>query len=432
MSSTQEYARFNGGNWHSITRLVGKTFHVANYCFNCSGSKDISEVAVTVDKVELRKGAKGAFRLVLFVKAADDGSTYCLPDWTLFTSDKNVFQYGHEKAMFTTDFYEEGKKRNSLFSQACEKHGVCSATVLDGPAGNTAKSLSVSVKTIYQVNNDATTCIALGMMGYIPIFTKLVAARSAGNRKKVAGVYEMLWYAQNRPSHVKQVVLDASRTEAMALDIYGVWKPMYDDVLAGIAKEGHAKVLLLTYSVRNSYSHPRLPDFYRATSQGRRGLSRWLIAELENTTEIKQVFSKTHRRKALVYNITRMTEGTFALCASTNVDCPDEYRFCLSSESIPSCHVQVLCRNLKENKLLCRYLKPKVIVGKHVDYFKQDTFTVDENDPIVRWCDCSQLDVLFAWDSNSVDKKFAVPRRLKTHALSACKIYAKENSSDST
>ncbi|KAK3242598.1 hypothetical protein CYMTET_47757 [Cymbomonas tetramitiformis] len=425
MSCTHTYDRFNRCEWKSINKLVGGTFRVANYCFNGSSSKDDTEIDVKVKKVELRKGPKGTYRVVLYVKAADDGNTYRLPDWSLFTST-NGFLPSRRASITNTETYEEGQKRNRLFAKACLTHRVSSATVLDGPGGNTASCLPSSVKTIYQVNNDATTCIALGMKGYTPIFTKLVGSRNGGSQKNVKGVYEMLWYAHNRPSCVKPIALNASNVQAMALDIYGVWKPMYDEVLLGIERRGRVRVLLLTYSVRNSYAHPQLPCSYRLTSHGQRAHTRWMIVESITPSKAGARGSAQKRDPefsdsdtVVYYDIAGMTEGTLALCASSKLDLSDEYCFRLNSESRPTHYIQVLCRNLRDGTLLCRYLKPRA--RTHGKYFCDNAFVIDEDSPMVAWCEHAALDILLAWDSDPEDEKLSIPSSLETQALEACR-----------
>eukprot|EP00854_Cymbomonas_tetramitiformis_P000127 gene127-182_t len=272
-----------------MRRLVGAQVLIPEYCFNGTSNADTESVVrcrITDASLHAGNSSSRAPRALLSLRCADDKEIYTLPAWTLFTIEGNadVIRKKSKGCHFEdVHFYEHAARRNRVFADMCKACEVRTALVLDGSSANTAKSIKDFVPTIYQVNTDATTLLLLTMQGHVPVLPALTGRVERGSRGRgIAGVYEMLHRAIMRPSSLTKNALQAYReSDAMALDIYGVWKsPMYDDVLRHLStrKPRPVKVLLLTYCVRNAVScEPRISEDYTIVYNDRRGNMRWYV-----------------------------------------------------------------------------------------------------------------------------------------------------------
>ncbi|KAK3245841.1 hypothetical protein CYMTET_44662 [Cymbomonas tetramitiformis] len=273
-----------------MRRLVGAQVLIPEYCFNGTSNTDTeSVVRCRITDVVLRAGnnsASCAPRALIYVRCADDKKIYTLPAWTLFVIKENadVIRKKSKGCRFEdAQSYEHAARRNRVFADTCKACEVRTALLLDGSSANTAKSVKDFVPTIYQVNTDATTLLLLTMQGHVPVLPALTGRLDGRTRGRgVAGVYEMLHRAITRPSSLTENALQAYReSDAMALDIYGVWRsPMYDEVLRHLStrKPRPVKVLLLTYCVRNAVScEPQFPADYTIVYSDKRGNMRWHV-----------------------------------------------------------------------------------------------------------------------------------------------------------
>lgn len=282
LAAQTKHSLFDVVNRKVYDRVVGLRFTVAAFCFNCTSSVDDTPVEVRVVGYQVHTTPKSMARVVLHVVALDDGARYTLPDWSLFSRSGTLDVFGGfasaERAAKPDQLCERAHKRNLQFAVACHKSGVRSALVLDGAAGSTSRALrQKGIKEIYQANRDATALIALAVKGDVAVHTT-TSVRAAHRRgSKQSDVYELLRLSRDAPNSLHATACSACYAQALALDIYGTWRPEYDLTLQNVVDSGDVRALLLTYCTRNSTRVPVVPFGYITITTGEHRSMRWSI-----------------------------------------------------------------------------------------------------------------------------------------------------------
>ncbi|KAK3250421.1 hypothetical protein CYMTET_40199 [Cymbomonas tetramitiformis] len=263
-------------------RVVGLRLTVAAFCFNCTSSVDNTPVEVRVVGYQVHTTPKSVARVVLRVVTLDDGARYTLPDWALFSQTGTIDVFGRiasaKRAGEPNQLCERAHTRNLQFADACHRSGVRSALVLDGAAGSTSRALrQKGIEDIYQANQDATALIALAVEGDVVVHTT-TSVRAAHRRgSKQSDVYELLRLSRDAPNSLHATARSACYAQALALDIYGTWRPEYDRTLQNVVDSADVRALLVTFCTRNSTRVPVVPFGYITITTGEHRSMRWSI-----------------------------------------------------------------------------------------------------------------------------------------------------------